>query len=46
MELFIHLHKSVHDNCLRYLVFGQLDFDLVWLVGDLQLGVQSLLGFF
>ena len=28
-----------------YLVLGQLQFDLVWFVGDLQLRVQAALGF-
>lgn len=27
----------LHKNGLWYLVFGQLYFDLVWLIGDLQL---------
>lgn len=31
---------------MQHLVFGQLYFDLVWLIGDLQLGVKSFLGFF
>lgn len=35
-----------HNNSLQYLVFGQLDFNLVWLIGDLQLRVQSFLSFF
>lgn len=35
-----------HNYSLQYLVFGQLDFNLVWLIGDLQLRVQSFLSFF
>lgn len=35
-----------HNNRLQYLVFGQLDFNLIWLIGDLQLRIKSFLSFF